>query len=200
VAVPAFPSVKLFEMPLAGYLGFQPFALEVYAMYHAVRPLARLPEPDGGIVDDPSIEATRGGDTTVAKKGKQRSVTKKAASKPSKGARRPAGQTASKVTTKTKAPASSRRAVAASRPAAATADTSLAEHAERLRDQILRSKLTHPDPWSYAAKARAWGDRAETLVVQITAAGDTPAVRRTLEALVAELEGDRDFREARRLF
>jgi hypothetical protein len=42
VGVPIFPSIRLFEMPLAGYLGFPPFALEVFAMYHLVRPLARL--------------------------------------------------------------------------------------------------------------------------------------------------------------
>jgi hypothetical protein len=41
VGVPVFPSVRLFEMPLAGYPGFPPFALEVFAMYHFVRPLAR---------------------------------------------------------------------------------------------------------------------------------------------------------------
>jgi hypothetical protein len=47
VGVPVFPSIRLFEMPLAGYLGFPPFALEVFAMYHLVRPLARL-EPEVG--------------------------------------------------------------------------------------------------------------------------------------------------------
>ena len=46
VGVPVFPAVKLFEMPLAGYLGFPPFALEVFAMYHFVRPLIGPPEPD----------------------------------------------------------------------------------------------------------------------------------------------------------
>ncbi len=45
VGVPVFPSVKLFEMPVAGYLGFPPFALEVFAMYHFLRPLAGPPEP-----------------------------------------------------------------------------------------------------------------------------------------------------------
>ncbi len=39
VGVPVFPSFKIFEMPLAGYLGFPPFALEAFAMYHLVRPL-----------------------------------------------------------------------------------------------------------------------------------------------------------------
>jgi hypothetical protein len=49
VGVPVFPSVKLFEMPLAGYLGFPPFALEVFAMYHFVRPLIGPPEPDARV-------------------------------------------------------------------------------------------------------------------------------------------------------
>lgn len=40
VGVPVSPAFKLFEMPLAGYLGFPPFALEAFAMYHFVRPLA----------------------------------------------------------------------------------------------------------------------------------------------------------------
>src|SRR5262245_37379199 len=39
VGVPVFPSVKIFEMPVAGYLGFPPFALEAFAMYHFVRSL-----------------------------------------------------------------------------------------------------------------------------------------------------------------
>jgi hypothetical protein len=43
VGVPVFPEWKLFEMPLAGYLGFPPFALEAFAMYHFVRPVCGLP-------------------------------------------------------------------------------------------------------------------------------------------------------------
>lgn len=35
--VPYPPAIKLFEMPLLGYLGFPPFALECYALYHRVR-------------------------------------------------------------------------------------------------------------------------------------------------------------------
>jgi hypothetical protein len=35
--VPYPPDVKLFEMPVLGYLGFLPFALECYAIYHWVR-------------------------------------------------------------------------------------------------------------------------------------------------------------------
>ena len=46
VGVPVFPSIRLFEMPLAGYLGFPPFALEVFALYHLVRPLVGLSDPE----------------------------------------------------------------------------------------------------------------------------------------------------------
>jgi len=35
--VPYWGEIKVFEMPVLGYLGFPPFALECYAMYHAVR-------------------------------------------------------------------------------------------------------------------------------------------------------------------
>jgi len=35
--VPIFPNVKIFEMPLAGYLGFPAFALECFTMYVTVR-------------------------------------------------------------------------------------------------------------------------------------------------------------------
>jgi hypothetical protein len=58
VGVPVFPSVRLFEMPLAGYLGFPPFALEAFAMYHFVRPLAGLSEPEGRVIDPFPTEAT----------------------------------------------------------------------------------------------------------------------------------------------
>ncbi len=36
-SVPYPPDVKLFEMPVVGYLGFPPFALECFAMYHWLR-------------------------------------------------------------------------------------------------------------------------------------------------------------------
>jgi hypothetical protein len=35
--VPYLPGVKLFEMPVIGYLGFPPFALECYLMYRFIR-------------------------------------------------------------------------------------------------------------------------------------------------------------------
>jgi len=37
--VPYLPGVKLFEMPVLGYLGFPPFALECYLMYRFIRHL-----------------------------------------------------------------------------------------------------------------------------------------------------------------
>ncbi|HSE96468.1 MAG TPA: hypothetical protein VLD61_11305 [Methylomirabilota bacterium] len=40
VGVPVLPDWKAFEMPVVGYLGFPPFALEAFAMYHFVRPWA----------------------------------------------------------------------------------------------------------------------------------------------------------------
>ena len=35
--VPIFPELRIFEMPVAGYLGFPAFALECFTMYVAVR-------------------------------------------------------------------------------------------------------------------------------------------------------------------
>jgi hypothetical protein len=37
--VPYWGEIKLFEMPVLGYLGFPPFALEAFAMYHFLRSL-----------------------------------------------------------------------------------------------------------------------------------------------------------------
>jgi hypothetical protein len=136
----------------------------------------------------------------VAKKAQKRpTTTKKAASKPAKAVGRPASKPATTSTPKAKAPAPAKRPLPSARPAAAAAGPTLGEQAERLRDDILRSKLTHPDPWRYAPKARGWGERVQVLVVQ-TVGGETPATRRALEALAAEVLEDRDFQEARRLF
>jgi len=136
----------------------------------------------------------------VAKKTGKRSATKKTASRPSKVAPRPAAKAAKKTTAKAKTPAPGKRAAATAQTAPAPAGPTLGERAERLRDEIQRSKLTHPDPWRYAAKARGWGERAQVLVELIAVRGDAPAGRSSLEALAAELQGDRDFQEARRLF
>ena len=80
------------------------------------------------------------------------------------------------------------------------AEPSFVERAERLRDDLLRSKLTHPDPWTYTAKARAWGEQAQALVEEIAIAGQTPALHAAVAKLEAEVEGDADFRKARQLF
>ena len=138
----------------------------------------------------------------MGKKVQKRSATKKTASKPPQAARKPAGKaparTAAKAAPKAAPPA--KRAVAESRPASPPTRHSLTDQVERLREQIQRSKLTHPDPWTYGAKARGWGDRVQVLVEQITVQGESPAAQRTIEALDAEIQGDRDFQEARRLF
>ena len=130
----------------------------------------------------------------MAKKTQKRSAPKKASTKAAKAARRPSGKAA------TKASAGSKRTTASAQPTPPSAGLSIGERAERLRDDILRSKLTHPDPWSYASKARGWGDRAQVLVEMIVVQGQTSGLLRTLETLHAEVEGDRDFQVARRLF
>ena len=138
----------------------------------------------------------------MAKKAAKRAAGKKATKTP-KAAPRPAAKTATKAPAKaaTKAPAkAAAKRPAAPTPAPASAEPGLSERAERLRDEILRSKLTHPNPWAYAGKARAWGDRAQNVLEMIVVRGDTAAVRATLDALDAELQRDRDFQEARRLF
>jgi hypothetical protein len=84
-------------------------------------------------------------------------------------------------------------------PGGADARTSL-KRAETIRDAIQQSKLTAPDPWSYTPRARAWAQRAQALVEEISRDGDTAANLQGLEKLVAEVEGDPDFQEARRRF
>jgi len=96
------------------------------------------------------------------------------------------------VTTRIVAPADASRR--------APAEPSLLERAEGLRDAVLKSKLCHPDPWRYTPKARAWAQQAQQIVDRIATDGDAAAHRRALEAMVAEVEADPDFQEARRLF
>ncbi|HEY7116888.1 MAG TPA: hypothetical protein VH475_09895 [Tepidisphaeraceae bacterium] len=76
----------------------------------------------------------------------------------------------------------------------------LLERAELLRDDLLRSKLTHPNPWSYTAKARAWTERAQALVDEIAVTGQTPTLNDMLAKLDAEVDSDPDFQRARQLF
>ena len=138
----------------------------------------------------------------MGKKVQKRSATKKTASKPPEAAPKPAAKAPARTPAKAapKAAPPAKRAVAESRPAPAPTRHRLTDQVERLREQIQRSKLTHPDPWTYGAKARGWGDRVQVLVEQITVQGESPAAQRTIEALDAEIQGDRDFQEARRLF
>lgn len=77
---------------------------------------------------------------------------------------------------------------------------SIVEQAVVLRDTILRSKLTAPDPWAYAAKARQWTGRAQQLVDRAAAGGGSAALRQAIESLRSEVERDQDFQAARRLF
>jgi hypothetical protein len=133
----------------------------------------------------------------VAKKRQTRPAPrKKAPSKTPKAAGQRAAKASAKAAPKAKATAAARRPAAPAQPAG----PGLLELAERLRDDILRSKHTHPDPWGYGTKARPWGERAQVIVAQIAVSGDTPATRRVWEALDAEVQRDRDFQEARRLF
>ena len=45
LTVPYLGDVKLFEMPVLGYLGFPPFALECFALYHWLRGALRAGAP-----------------------------------------------------------------------------------------------------------------------------------------------------------
>jgi hypothetical protein len=136
----------------------------------------------------------------VAKKAQKRSTTRKAANKPAKAARRSAGKPAIKSTAPARPAKPAKPAARAARPAPAPAGPALREQASQLRDEILRSKLTHPDPWRYAGKARGWGERAQALVDQTVAGDHAPGVQRAFQALAGEVQADRDFQEARRLF
>jgi hypothetical protein len=100
------------------------------------------------------------------------------------------------------APVKPVRAVKAApaRAMAAPAGPPLLERAERLRDEVLRSKMTHPDPWRYTTKARGFATRAQGLVDEIAREGASAASERALAALAAELAADRDFKEAKALF
>jgi hypothetical protein len=76
----------------------------------------------------------------------------------------------------------------------------LLQQAQDLLEVIQRSKKTAGDPWAYTPKARDWGRRAQKLVDQLTRGEDSEVTRAALDKLLEEVEGDRDFKEARRLF
>jgi len=83
-------------------------------------------------------------------------------------------------------------------PARRAAPLPLLERGKALRDAIQLSKLTAPDPWSYTGRARTWLGRVERLLDRISAGVETAEMRKAIETLAAEVEGDRDFQEARR--
>ena len=151
--------------------------------------------------------ATKGGKSVAAKKGKttpaKPAKTVKPAPPAAKTPSRPAKSAAkeTKPAGAVKATAPSRGAVTLPpvvRPAHRPVEPSLLERAERLRDAIQTSKLTAPDPWPYAGKARGWTQRAQALVEDVARRGDTRATRRAIDTLTAEVEGDRDYQEALR--
>lgn len=129
-------------------------------------------------------------DRGTAKKTEHR-TTKPAAKRGAK----PAGHGKAKA-----APAREPRSLAGAAAGRRAAGQSLLDEGERIAEAITRSKLTAADPWTYTAKARVWQRRVQELMAQIARDGETAALRQKLDALRAEVEGDRDFREARRLF
>jgi hypothetical protein len=56
--VPIMPNARLFEMPLPGYLGFPPFAVECFAMYEFVRAVVVRLKP--GATSAPHLGRTIG--------------------------------------------------------------------------------------------------------------------------------------------
>jgi hypothetical protein len=88
----------------------------------------------------------------------------------------------------------------AARPAAPrpAPPASLFDRTKAVRDLIAESKLTAADPWAYTEKARAWTQRAQSLLDEVARSQDGGDQERRLAALRAEIEGDADFQEARR--
>jgi hypothetical protein len=79
-------------------------------------------------------------------------------------------------------------------------EPSLLEQAEGLRDAILKSRLSHPEPWGYTPRTRNWGREAQRIIDEIAEGKDIDTCRRAYQALAAEVDGDPEFQVARRLF
>lgn len=138
--------------------------------------------------------------TTVAKKRAQRSGTKKATNKQSARPKPAAKAPVAKAPVAKPAARPPQPAPRSAAPARQAAPTPLLEQARSLREAIERSKLTAPDPWGYTTKARGWIQRADQVLSRIESSADAAGTRKTLETLRGEIEGDRDFQAARRLF
>jgi hypothetical protein len=93
-----------------------------------------------------------------------------------------------------------RTIIRAPRVASRSIEPSLLEQAEGLRDTILKSRLCHPDPWSYTPRTRSWGLKAQHIIDDIAEGKDTETCRRAYEALAAEVGSDPEFQVARRQF
>jgi hypothetical protein len=139
--------------------------------------------------------AKKRGRTTGRMTGKKKATTAtgKAKSRPAPAPVGRAAKSARPVRPKAAAPQRARPAASPPEPVAVP----LVDRATRLFDDIQRSKVTHPAPWGYTTKARGWSERAERLVADAVAGRD---VRHALDGLAHEVQGDRDFQEARRLF
>jgi hypothetical protein len=93
-----------------------------------------------------------------------------------------------------------RTIIRASRVPSPSVEPSLLEQAEGLRDAILRSRLSHPEPWSYTPRTHSWGLEAQRIIDEIAEGKDIDTCRRAYEVLAAKVEGDPEFQTARRLF
>lgn len=93
-----------------------------------------------------------------------------------------------------------RTIIRGSRVPSRSVEPSPLEQAEGLRDAILKSRLCHPDPWSYTPRTRSWGLQAQHIIDDIAEGKDTEICRRAYETLAAEVGSDPEFQVARRLF
>jgi len=145
------------------------------------------------------MDSRRESRNVATKRGRSGTKVKSKKPAPKPAAKRAAGRAPATATKAARPAAKAAAPTPARRAAPATASTAL-ERAESLRDAIQRSKLTASDPWAYTAKARGWEQRAQNLVTSIVRQGDTAAARQALDKLGAEVDGDRDFQQARRMF
>ena len=95
---------------------------------------------------------------------------------------------------------STRTIIRASRVPTPFVEPSLLEQAEGLRDAILKSRLCHPDPWSYTPRTRSWELEAQRIIDDIAEGKDTETGRRAYETLAAEVGSDSEFQVARQQF
>lgn len=63
-SIPVVDFAPLYEMPILGYLGYIPFALEVYALYHVLGSWLRADGTSYILFDKPREEADNGSDRT----------------------------------------------------------------------------------------------------------------------------------------